>query len=182
MKEKLDQELYQEFLQGNQKSFEEIVIRHKDKLIYFIQRYVKSFDKAEDLAQDVFVYLLIHKTNYDFKYALKTYLYTIARSKALNELKREKKILPIGEREIADQEEIEERVFRREQQRNLRNDIQKLKIEYQNAIYLADMERLSYREIGKVLQKSEAQVKVLIYRARKALGKIVRKESAKYEG
>ena len=55
MGEKTDKELYHEFLQENMTSFEEIIIRHKDKLIYFIMRYVKNIDIAEDLAQDVFV-------------------------------------------------------------------------------------------------------------------------------
>ena len=35
MEEKTDKELYKEFLLGNNKSFEEIVIRHKDSIIYF---------------------------------------------------------------------------------------------------------------------------------------------------
>ena len=46
MEEKTDKELYKEFLLGNNKSFEEIVIRHKDSIIYFIQRYTKSVDIA----------------------------------------------------------------------------------------------------------------------------------------
>ena len=92
MEGKTDKELYKEFLQGNKESFEKIVIKHKDAMIYFIQKYVKSIDIAEDLAQDVFVYILIHKKNYKFEYSLKTYLYTIAKSKALNYIKREKRI------------------------------------------------------------------------------------------
>ena len=51
--EKTDKELYKEYLLGNQESFEKIVIRHKDSIIYFIQRYVKSVDIAEDLAQEI---------------------------------------------------------------------------------------------------------------------------------
>lgn len=71
MEGKTDKELYKEFLQGNKESFEKIVIKHKDAMIYFIQKYVKSIDIAEDLAQDVFVYILIHKKNYKFEYSLK---------------------------------------------------------------------------------------------------------------
>lgn len=93
MQEKIDKELYKEFLLGNNKSFEEIVKRHKNSIIYFIQRYTKSIDIAEDIAQDVFLYVLIHKKNYRFEYSLKTYLYTIAKSKALNYIKREKRIV-----------------------------------------------------------------------------------------
>ena len=66
MEEKTDKQLYKEFLLGNRDSFEKIVVRHKDSIIYFIQRYVKSVDIAEDLVQDVFVYILINKNNYKF--------------------------------------------------------------------------------------------------------------------
>ena len=170
------------FQNGKQKSFEDLVIRHKDKLIYFIFRYVKSIDIAEDLAQDVFVYILIHKENYDFNYSLKTYLFTIAKSKALNYLKREKRITQINENDVYDVQELEEKVFLNERKNNLKNAINMLKPEYQRAVYLADIEELSYKEIGQILQKSESGIKVLIHRARKNLEEIVRKEAGKYEG
>lgn len=181
MEEKKDKQLYKEFLLGNKESFEKIVIKHKDAIIYFIQRYVKNIDIAEDLAQDVFVYILINKKNYKFEYSLKTYLYTIAKSKALNYIKREKRLVSIDENQFEDLEELEEKVFKNERAENLKKAIQKLKVEYQNAIYLADIEQLSYKEIGHILNKTGASVKVLIHRARKALEKIVIEEGYKYE-
>ena len=181
MEEKTDKQLYKEFLLGNKESFEKIVIRYKDAIIYFIQRYVKSIDIAEDLAQDVFVYILINKKNYKFEYSLKTYLYTIAKSKALNYIKREKRIVEIDENQFEDLEELEEKVFKNERAENLKKAIQQLKVEYQNAIYLADIEELSYKEIGHILNKTVGSVKVLIYRARKALEKILIEEGYKYE-
>lgn len=182
MEEKTDKDLYREFLSGNKESFEQLVIRYKDRLIYFIQRYVRNVEIAEDLAQDVFVYLLIHKENYDFKYSLKTYLYTIAKSKSINYIKRERRITYVDEKDFMEFEELEEKVFKKEQKENLIKDIQKLKIDYQNVIYLIDIEELKYKEVAKVLNKTLPQVKILIYRARRALEEIVRKEAGKYEG
>lgn len=182
MEEKTDKQLYKEFLDGNKTSFEDIVIRHKDNIIYFIQRYVKNIDIAEDIAQDVFVYILAHKEKYDFNYSLKTYLYTIAKSKSLNFIKREQKIVYINEEQYSDIEELEEKVFYNERAANLKKTIKKLRPEYQSAIFLADIEELSYKEISKVLNKNTGQVKILIYRARKALSEIIKKEEVKYEG
>ncbi len=181
MEEKTDKQLYKEFLLGNKSSFEEIVIRHKDSIIYFIQKYVKSVDIAEDLAQDVFVYMLINKRGYKFEYSLKTYLYTIAKSKAINYIKREKRIVRLDEAQFENLEELEEKVFKNEKSENLKNSIKRLKLEYQNAIYLADIEELSYKEIGHILKKTESSVRVLIHRARKSLEKIVKEEAYKYE-
>lgn len=179
MEGKTDKELYKEFLQGNKESFEKIVIKHKDAMIYFIQKYVKSIDIAEDLAQDVFVYILIHKKNYKFEYSLKTYLYTIAKSKALNYIKREKRIVQLDENQFEDLEDLEDKIFRDERTEKLKKSIQKLKIEYQNAIYLADIEELSYKEIAHILKKTDSSVKVLIYRAREALRKVMIEEGMK---
>lgn len=184
MEQETDKKLYQEFLKGNNSSFEKIVIKHKDKLIYFISTYVKNID----IAQDVFVYILVHRVNYDFKYSLKTYLFTIAKSKALNYIKREKKIIykeDINELDYlnnSNTHELEEIVFANEKKQNLYKTINKLKTNYREAIYLADIEELKYSEIGKILKKSQSSTKVLIHRARKELEKLIRKESEKYEG
>ena len=142
---------------------------------------MKNIDIAEDIAQDVYLYILIHKEKYDFNYSLKTYLFTIAKSKALNYLKREKRITQINENEIYDLQELEEKVFLNERKNNLKEAISRLKPEYQNAVYLADIEELSYKEIGQILNKSESGIKVLIHRARKSLEQVVRKEAGKYE-
>lgn len=157
MENETDKELYQKFLKGNKQSFEEIVIRYKDNIIYFLQGYVKDIYIAEDIAQDVFVYILMHKQSYNFKYSLKTYLYTIAKTKALNYLKRAKKIIVLEEIQINEIDELEDKVFKRETQEYLKQAIKKLKPEYQNAIYLADIEELSYKEIGKILTKTDSR-------------------------
>lgn len=77
---------------------------------------------------------------------------------------------------------LEERVFLNERKNNLKQAINRLRPDYQNAVYLADIEELSYKEIGEILQKNESSVKVLIHRARKSLEEILRKEAGKYEG
>ena len=73
-------------------------------------------------------------------------------------------------------------MFLNERKNNLKKAMEKLKPEYQSAVYLADIEELSYKEIGQIMKKSESGVKVLIYRARKSLEEILRKEAIKYEG
>lgn len=79
-----------------------------EAVIYFINRFVKNVDIAEDLAQDVFVYVLINKKEYDFKYSLKTYLYTIGKCRAINYLKREKRMVSLAENMYQDENDIEE--------------------------------------------------------------------------
>lgn len=108
-------------------------------------------------------------------------MFTIAKSKSLNYLKRENKISSLDENSIIDLQDLEEKVFLNERKNNLKIAMQKLKPEYQNAIYLADIEELSYKEISQIMKKPESSIKVLIHRARKNLKEILKKEAEKYE-
>ncbi len=179
-----DTELYKEFLLGNKDAFDELMDRHRKNLICFINSYVKDIETAEDLAQDVFVYILINKKEYDYKCKMKTYLYTIAKCRALNFLKRKRKIMFLNENEINQNtyaNEIEEEVFKGETKQKIFSAIKELKEDYQRAIFLADIEELPYSEIGKIINKTLPQTKMVIYRARKNLKKILGKEYKNYE-
>ena len=85
-----DEALYKDFLLGNKEAFNELIIRYRKLLTDFIMYYIKNNDIAEDIAQDSFLYMIINKKEYDFKYSFKTYLYTIAKSRTLNYLKKRK--------------------------------------------------------------------------------------------
>ena len=174
MEEKTDKELYLDFLNGNDKAFEEIMRRYKDKLINFIIRYVKNFEVAEDLSQDTFVYVLINRKEYDFKYSLKTYLFLIAKCRAINYINRQKRIVKFDESYIKNQEEnirVEDKLIKGEDKREVMQAFEKLKPEYQLALLLKDIENFKYKDICKILDKNLSQVKILIHRARKSLEK-----------
>ena len=75
-----DKILYENFLNGNKEAFDILMDKYRLNLIYFTNRFLNDVEASEDLAQDVFVYILINRKEYDFKYSMKTYLYTIAKS------------------------------------------------------------------------------------------------------
>lgn len=60
---KLDQDkiLYQQFLDGDMKSFETLIMKYKNNLLYFILKYVKKYEIAEDIFQETAMYLLSKK-------------------------------------------------------------------------------------------------------------------------
>ena len=53
-----DKKLYNEFLSGNNIAFDNLIGKYEKNVIYFISRYVKNLDIAEDIFQDVVLYLL----------------------------------------------------------------------------------------------------------------------------
>lgn len=168
-----DKILYKSFLQGDIDAFESLVLKYKDNLIYFITRYTRDIFIAEDIAQDVFAYIYVEKEKYDFKYSFKTFIFTLGKNKAIDYIRKESRIdLSPFDNDyeiISDEEGLEEKIIRDEEGKLLIRNLKELKAEYGSAVYLADIEGLSYKEIGKILGRTLPQTKVLIHRARKSL-------------
>ncbi len=172
-----DKLLYRQFLEGDISAFEELVIRYKDGLIYFIHRYVGDIESCEDIAQEVFAYLFVYKERYGFRSGLKTYLYAIAKNKAADHIRKIRRNTPIEEyQETTEDEELFQRVVKKEEQRLVQNCLKRLKPDYQAAIQLVDFEGMSYQDSAKALHKTLPQFRILVYRARKALGVLLQKE------
>ena len=68
-------------------------------------------------------------------------------------------------------------MVQQENKKILLNAIKKLKGEYRVILYLREIKEFQYKEICKILNKTIPQVKMSLYRARKALGKVLRKGS-----
>lgn len=175
-----DIELYQKFLNGNDEAFNELIIKYRKQLVFFVMKYVKNMEVAEDIVQDSFVYMIINKINYDFKYSFRTYIYTIAKSRTINYLKKNSKVIFISdvleENYYNENIDIEEEYIRKEKKENLQKAIKKLKREYQVIIYLYEFQGFKYKEISEILNQSMSKTKMMIHRAKKSLEKIIKEE------
>ena len=86
-----DEVLIKQFQNGDIRSFNQIVLRYKDRLIHFVHGFVHDIDKAEDLVQDTFLKLYTHKDSYREIAKFSTWLYTIAGNLARTELRKLKR-------------------------------------------------------------------------------------------
>ena len=89
MEKDLDMKLYNEYLSGEKSAFELLYNKYKDRIQYFIFNIVKDYEKAEDITQEVFIYILQNKARED--YSFKYYLYLVAKSRAYNYINTEKR-------------------------------------------------------------------------------------------
>jgi RNA polymerase sigma-70 factor (ECF subfamily) len=171
---------YRRFLDGEEKAFDEIMRELFDGLIFFINRYVHDIYAAEDIAIDVFSDLIVNKHRYNFKVSLKTYLFMLGRSRALNYIKHKKVIdfVEFSEHEnsLAQQETLEEAVLENEQKRIVNNALSSLPNDMRIVIHLIYFENLSYDEAAKVMKKSKKQIDNLLYRAKGKLRIILGKD------
>lgn len=179
MEKDLDKKLYNDYLNGEKEAFEILYNKYKNKIEYFIYNIVKDYQKAEDIAQETFIYVIQHqmRENSSFKY----YIYLVARSKALNYINVEKRRNEITEKYFAnDNEQIEKDVLdiitAEESKKELLELIELLDERYKNAIYLVNIEGLSYEETSKILGETLQNTKNLIHRGKKQLRKILLKK------
>lgn len=174
---------YDRFLAGDISGFEALVLEYKNQLIYFIMKYMNDIQLAEDLAQDVFVEVYVHKERYNRKQSFKTYIFTIGRNKAVDYIRKYKREITHDPNELPSEDyyELEEQVFQKEEQKQVHSALKTLKEDYQMSIILIDLYGMSYKEAADVLKKTVPQVKILVYRARKALKAALVKEGYSYE-
>ncbi len=169
---------YRRFLEGASNAFGEIVELHKDSLIFFINRYVRNFAVAEELAQDVFVEILMHKRRYNFKHSLKTYIFTIGRNLAVSYIRKSVRKPECAYEFIENEQDVsllEDEFIKKEQERELHEALGRLAPDYSTALHLIYFEGMSYEQVGKVMKKNKKQVENIVYRAKKALKKEMEK-------
>lgn len=141
-------------------------------LVFFIDRYVHDTHAAEDIAIDTFSDLVVHRHRYNFKVTLKTYLYMVGRSRALDYIKHRKVIdfVELSESEsLSDEQRLEEMVLADERKRIVNSALVKLPEDMRAVVHLIYFEEMTYEEAAKVMKKKRKQVDNLLYRAKKEL-------------
>ena len=172
---------YRRYLDGEEEAFGEIVEELFEPLVFFIDRYVRDIYAAEDIAIDAFSDLIVHRHRYHFGVSLKTYLFMIGRSRALNHIKSRarRRELPLEEAAcLEDRKDMEQRLLQDERKRAVNEALGKLPEDMRLAVHLVYFEELSYEEAARVMKKSRKQIDNLLYRAKRSLRAILEKEAA----
>jgi len=171
---------YRRYLNGDEEAFREIVKEYFDNLVFFVDRYVQDTAAAEDIALDAFAQLVVNKHRYNFRVSLKTYLFMIGRSRALDYIKHRNKypMEPLSEAEQIPSDEIplEELVLADARKRAVSAALDMLSDDMRAAVHLVYFEQLGAEEAAKVMKKNVKQVYNLLYRAKNALRTILGEE------
>lgn len=179
MEKDLDKKIYNEYLNGEKGAFELLYNKYKEKIQYFVYNIVKDYQKAEDITQDVFIYVMQNriKEGYTFKY----YIYLVAKSRAYNQVNMEKRRTEINDKYILNEtdqvgQDVAEIITNNEKKKELMDAINMLDDRYKNAIYLVKIEELTYEETATILGESVQNIKNLIHRGKIDLRKILIKK------
>lgn len=167
-----EEELVRRAREGSTASFSELVRRHERALYRFLEVLTGSPAEAEEICQDAFVRCWDKLHTFREGAAFAPWLFGLSRRVAASHFRRRARRAAESldeEPSSADHGPVE-RSSRREDAARLWDVVARLLDESQrSALWLHYAESMSAREIGDVLGRRPASVRVLLHRARKRL-------------
>jgi RNA polymerase sigma-70 factor (ECF subfamily) len=174
--------LIKAFQRGDKRAFDQLVIRHKDRIFNLCYRFIGDYEEANDSAQEAFVKAYGSLKTFRLESAFSTWLYRIAVNTCKNKLgsssyRAKRKTVSLdnpGSNEVgALPMEIQNgtpsplaRMEEKERRRLVQTALDALPAEFKMVVALRDIEGLSYEEIAQVTGLNLGTVKSRIARAR----------------
>lgn len=161
-------------------SFKTDVLPMKDKLFRLAFRITLNQQDAEDVVQETLIKIWNRRDNWDEIESLEGWAMTIARNMALDVLRKQDshRMVSLDDNQSATPQNPTpitrtpyEQMMEKERIAMVRNLMNSLPEKQRTAMQLRDFEDKSYKEIAAIMQISEDQVKINIFRARQFIKK-----------
>ena len=176
---------YHRFLNGDDNGIIEIVNDYKDGLILYLTSFVDNIYTAEELTEETFFRLIVNKPKYYGKSSFKTWLYAIGRNIAIDFVRHASKVVDVAiedlETYLGDNSDLERAYIKDETKIQVHKALAKLPRDYRQVLWLIYFEEMTNAEASAVMNKSDRQIRNLIYRAKQALKEELMKEGFEYE-
>lgn len=171
---------------GDRRSFEALLDKYERPLFSFIHNFFREWAICEDLAQETFLraYRFIGSYRPDEKFS--TWLFSIARNLCIDELRRRKKGTTVDIETVEPDHLAADGRGGRDPQlaailgqqgEVLRTYITRLPEKYRTCIILFYFNELSYDEISSIMNISLNNTKITLFRGKKMLLEMYRKET-----
>jgi RNA polymerase sigma factor (sigma-70 family) len=150
--------------------FELLHARHQAAVLAFCRHLTGSREDAEDAVQHTFLAAYRRIADGDETTDWRPWLFTVARNRCLTLVRSRRGEGPLVDSEaVAAVDGLAIEVERRQELRDLVRDMARLPEPQRAALVLSQLDALSYREIGTVLDVAPEKVKALVFQARSSL-------------
>lgn len=159
-----DQQLINSYLQGDDKSFEILLNRHKDKIYTNIYMFVKDHDMAEDLFQDVFIKIIdtIRKGKYNHEGKFVQWALRISYNLCVDHFRRSKRRTKVSSSETFDifdvleskDANMETTMIKNQAHSRIRQLVEQLPDEQREVVMLRHYADMSFKEISQLTRVS----------------------------
>ena len=172
-----DQSLVEKTIAGDSKAFEFLYIRHYQQLVTFVSRFAPK--QAEDISQETFIKAFNSLSTYLANASFKTWLFTIGKNTAIDELRKKKEELFSKETDLEsrigfdDNEHIELTIELNSMLPKMEYAISILPEEQKTVLRLREEENLSYTQIAESMQIPVGTVMSRLYYARQKVQAVI---------
>jgi RNA polymerase sigma-70 factor (ECF subfamily) len=174
MSKQNEQIAIQKVLEGNTEAFEILVKRYQKGLCIYLFNMLRDDMLAEDIAQESFLQAFQKLNTYNLNYSFSTWLYRIARNKALRHIEKNKKNITNYDFESVEHTTLmsaHEEVTQNENREHIQMIIRSLKPEYQEVLNLYYWNGKSYSEISDIIDRPVNTVRTLLHRSKESIRK-----------
>jgi RNA polymerase sigma-70 factor (ECF subfamily) len=166
---------------GDPQAFDELVLRHRQKVLAVAQRITNNREDAEDVAQESFTKAFLHLDAFQEKSRFSTWLTRIAMNEAFMLIRRRRGFLEVPPENPDDGMKFvleafvdhgptpEESYWRRERTELVSESINRLRPTIRTTILLRHIEERSVKETAQILGVSIAAVKARVFHGRRKL-------------
>ena len=170
---------------GDAQAFEELVLRHRQRVLAVAQRITNNREDAEDVAQESFHKAFLHLDAFQEKSRFSTWLTRIAMNEAFMLLRRRRGVVEMLPENPDDGMESSSKAFvdrspnpeesylRLERTELLTEAINQLGSTIRTTILLRDIEERSVKETAQILGASITAVKARVFQGRRTLRRTV---------
>ena len=159
-----DQQLIADYLNGNEKAFEELLSRHKDKIYTSIYLFVKDHSLAEDIFQEVFIKIIdtLRKGKYNHEGKFLQWALRISYNMCVDYFRRTRrrpKVSPTDTFDIFDVLQTpdlnaEQHIIKSQTHQKIRNLVDMLPPEQREVVILRHYADMSFKEIAQLTRVS----------------------------
>lgn len=159
-----DQELIQQYLDGNERAFEELLNRHRSKIYTSIYLFVKEQSLAEDIFQEVFIKIIntLRSGKYNHEGKFVQWAMRIAYNMCVDQFRRKKRrpqVAPTESFDIFDvlhvsEENMETSMIKSQTHERIRQLVDSLPPEQREVVILRHYADMSFKEISQLTRVS----------------------------
>ena len=186
MQEHIDPEveLLRQIAAGDRDAFEKLYKAYQGRLFRYLLRMVGDTGAAEELTNDTMIAAWKAASTFKGESRPSTWLFSIARNKALNSMRGKKPVMVEAETALAmaaSSDSPERSVTRGSLRDTMKLALQELSPEHREVMELTFYQELSYQEIAEIMECPVNTVKTRMFYAKKRLQEILEQKGIKEE-
>jgi RNA polymerase sigma-70 factor, ECF subfamily len=171
-----DEVLIAKIAKGDRSAMEALFTRYRVRVFKFVVRMVRNEAIAEELNSDVFLDVWRQAGTFEGRSAVSTWIFSIARFKALNALQRRGEQEPDDDKAEAiedDSDDPETVLAKKDKAAVLRQCLAELSAEHREIVNLVYYQHKSVEEVSGIVGIPGATVKTRMFYARKKLSELL---------